>query len=143
MAIDFGDSTPVSLGGANPGVVAGEDSGLVGAVAGEDSGVVGARAERGGLAGAFAGGEAAGDFDGGEAAGDLRGGVAGDAGGEVAGMAGGGDEVAARVSTSSFIPAAQCPGVAQMKYLLPGDVSETVVEPPVLVLIGLVAWHES
>lgn len=134
------DPTEVSLGGANPGVAAGEDSG-----------VLGARAERGGLAGDSAGGEAAGDLNGGEAAGDLCGGVAGDVGGRVAGdvlggvagTAGGGDEVAARVSTSSFIPAVQCPGVEQMKYLLPGDVRETVVDPPVLVLIGLVAWQES
>lgn len=53
----------------------------------------------------------------GEAAGE------GDSVGEV-------EEVApARVSISIFIPWPQCPNVAQMKYLLPGEVRGMVVSP--------------
>ena len=66
----------------------------------------------------------------------------GEAGGGVKGEAGGGVEVA-RVSISSFIPPAQCPGVAQVKYLLPGEERGMAVVPPLYDCSGLVVWQES
>lgn len=65
---------------------------------------------------------------------------AGDGVGEEAG-----DDVedAASVTTSSFIPWAQCPGVPQMKYLLPGEERVKVVAPLVSVWSALVVWQES
>lgn len=65
-----------------------------------------------------------------------------EAGGGAKGEAGGGVEVA-RVSISSFIPPLQCPGVAQVKYLLPGDERVMAVVPPLYDCSGLDTWQES
>jgi hypothetical protein len=46
-------------------------------------------------------------------------------------------------STSSFMPAAQCPGVVQMKYIFPAVVSLMVVLPPVYDPSGLLPEHVS
>lgn len=99
----FGGGLVEDTGGGVDGVL---DGGLIGSCGGGEDGAFGGGLERG-----FGGG-VDGDWGGGRGGGDL----------------GGGDGVGT-VSTSSFIPPPQCPGVAHMKYLLPGAVRVMVVEP--------------
>lgn len=63
-----------------------------------------------------------GEVTGAEAVGDS----AGDSAGDPTGTA---DEPAS-VSTASFIPAEQWPGIEQMKYLFPGEVRVITAKPP-------------
>lgn len=107
---------------------------LVGENSGSSDGDSGGNGDEGDNVGASSG-ECAGEgkpelFGDGE--GEETGGVSGEDGsGEFVGEAGGG--AVARMSISSFIPWVQCPGVPQMKYLLPGEERAMTVEPPLCV----------
>lgn len=78
------------------------------------------------------------------AVGPLAGGPAANVGASAAGAVGDAAVAALTMSTSSFMPCAQCPAVPQMKYLFPGAVRGTVVVvvPPKL-LTGVPAWQAS
>lgn len=58
-------------------------------------------------------------------------GAIGDSAGDSDGDSAGAADEPASVLTASFIPAEQCPGVEQMKYLFPEAVRGITVEPPV------------
>lgn len=126
------------------GAVRGAEGDIVGVISGDCDGerlkISGGGEEAGGMS-VEAGGRV--EVVGGDGRlGEAGGGVKGEAGGGVKGEAGGGVEVA-RVSISSFIPPAQCPGVAQVKYLLPGEERGMTVVPPLYDFSGLVIWQES
>lgn len=75
-------------------------------------------------------------------------GISVEAGGEagLSGVAAGdvaGDTDVARVVISTFIPWLQCPGVPQMKYLLPGEERGMTVLPSLKDWSALVIWQES
>lgn len=122
----------VGTSGEGGGLLKGELEGDEGANVGEDFGDSSGEGEEVSGAGEAGDGEVSGaDEAGGGVEGDACGvGAAGEACGGVEGDAGAG-EADARVSISNFIPATQCPGAPQMKYLLPGEESGMTVLPSV------------